>query len=548
MKKLIPIAILIAIYTIIAFYNLGDMHSPQTTWTGNEGAYAVIDFGFNANVSKIMVLNGAKENKKLLLQSSETSLNDLSYSELMPLEIKSVFKWHETDVNFKARYVKLIVESDIINIVEIGFLDANGELIEIKHNNKANMLYDEQWLVPKQSTYLNSTYFDEIYHARTAYEFVNQMGVYEWTHPPLGKAIIAMGIKAFGMTPFGFRFTGTLFGILMILAVYFFARAIFENENWAFFAAFIFTFDFMHFAQTRISTIDTYVTIFIAIMYCFMYLYYKSSFYRKKSLFWLFMSGLFMGLAIASKWQGMFGAFGLAVIFFYNMLQNYKQTDDIKLFKKTAIKTIVYCFVFFIFVPLLVYCISYIPYLNAKHIVGFKEGILGIIKNQKDMFKYHAYLESEHSFASPWYQWAFNIRPIFYYSKKISETTNQAISSFGNPLVWWGGFIAFIYSLKAIKKGDKAALFLVIAYLSQNIPWAIVSRTTYIYHYFPSVPFIVLMTALMFKDAKKPKAAFCYCVGVLILFIMFYPILSGMNIDISYVNRFLEWFPSWQLI
>ena len=60
---------------------------------------------------------------------------------------------------------------------------------------------------------MNSTYFDEIYHARTAYEHIHGIRPYENTHPPLGKILIGIRIRLFGMTPFGWRFIGTLLGV-----------------------------------------------------------------------------------------------------------------------------------------------------------------------------------------------------------------------------------------------------------------------------------------------------------------------------------------------
>jgi predicted membrane-bound dolichyl-phosphate-mannose-protein mannosyltransferase/Gpi18-like mannosyltransferase len=41
-------------------------------------------------------------------------------------------------------------------------------------------------------------YFDEVYHARTAFELLAQRDPYEWTHPHLAKEIMALGIVAFG--------------------------------------------------------------------------------------------------------------------------------------------------------------------------------------------------------------------------------------------------------------------------------------------------------------------------------------------------------------
>jgi Gpi18-like mannosyltransferase/predicted membrane-bound dolichyl-phosphate-mannose-protein mannosyltransferase len=41
-------------------------------------------------------------------------------------------------------------------------------------------------------------YFDEVYHARTAFELLAQREPYEWTHPHIAKEIMALGILAFG--------------------------------------------------------------------------------------------------------------------------------------------------------------------------------------------------------------------------------------------------------------------------------------------------------------------------------------------------------------
>jgi predicted membrane-bound dolichyl-phosphate-mannose-protein mannosyltransferase len=41
-------------------------------------------------------------------------------------------------------------------------------------------------------------YFDEVYHARTAFELLAQRAPYEWTHPHLAKELMALGILAFG--------------------------------------------------------------------------------------------------------------------------------------------------------------------------------------------------------------------------------------------------------------------------------------------------------------------------------------------------------------
>jgi predicted membrane-bound mannosyltransferase len=64
-------------------------------------------------------------------------------------------------------------------------------------------------------------------HARTAYEHIRGIYPYEITHPPLGKLILGLGIRLFGMTPFGWRFMGTLFGVLMLPILYCFLKNLF---------------------------------------------------------------------------------------------------------------------------------------------------------------------------------------------------------------------------------------------------------------------------------------------------------------------------------
>lgn len=103
------------------------------------------------------------------------------------------------------------------------------------------------------------------------------MKPYEITHPPLGKLIISVGISIFGMNPLGWRVMGNLFGIMMLIVIYLFAKRIFKNSYCALAAMLFLAFDFMHFTQTRIATIDSFAVFFIMLMYYLMYIYYDSS-------------------------------------------------------------------------------------------------------------------------------------------------------------------------------------------------------------------------------------------------------------------------------
>ncbi|MDR1542177.1 MAG: phospholipid carrier-dependent glycosyltransferase [Clostridiales bacterium] len=580
-KDALFIIALAGIYSAVAFWNLGDWAAPQTAWAPQNGQSAVLKLNCispERTPETFSYLLGARHDKSFTLSVSE---DGQEWREISQYKGESVFLWVKLACQFSERYVKITSLDDDLMIQELAFRDKYGDLVPINATSSGNgesedplindypsFLCDEQQLVPEEPTYMNSTYFDEIYHARTAYEFVHGLSVYEWTHPPLGKDMIALCIKIFGMTPFGWRFAGTFTGVLMLPVIYIFSKKIFIKSHWAMFSTTLLSVDFMHFAQTRIATIDVFVTFFIMLMYLFMLLYYNQNFFEigkkrhstfVRSLLYLALCGIFMGLAVAAKWEGIYAMAGLPVIFFYYLNKRRKEyclRAEIEEGEKksnaasfpTYLKiTIPLCFVFFIAIPIAIYCVSYIPFLYAQGDVGIK----GILDNQADMFRYHSKLVSEHAFSSYWFTWPFMTRPIYYYSGTAANGLKTGISSFGNPAIWWMGIAAVFYCIRAqSKRYDGAILFLFTAYASNYLPWALVSRTTYIYHYFPSVPFIILLITYMFKNGinpKHPKAAVAYVILAALLFIAFYPVISGFPIPMAFVDAALKWFPTWVL-
>lgn len=575
------------IYGAVAFYNLGDTKAPQTFTALNEVKEVKLDLGAEQEISKLQYYLGShhlNDNSKLNVKCT-----DESGAEVFATELKSgsVFYWNNVEIDQKVRYITLSTDSNALTIMELGVKNKFGELVTPVNSSDDNVkdMLDEQALVPERATHLNSTYFDEIYHARTGYEFVHSLDVYEWTHPPLGKDFIAFGIKLFGMTPFGWRFMGTLFGVFMIPVLYIFAKRMFKYRWLAVVGTLLFTFDFMHFAQTRISTIDVYVTFFIMLMYYFMYKYYTMSFYDtplKKTLAPLALSGICMGFGIASKWTGVYAGVGLGIIFFITLYKRYSEylyaksnpdgeTDGISRkavldsFARNTRITILWCCLFFVFIPILIYGASYFMYLQAPS----SQGIKTIIDNQNAIFAYHSktVVESTHPFSSKWYEWIVMKRPIWFYSGTVRDGIKEGISSFGNPLVWWMLVPAIVIAIYNIfKKKDKMALFLVIAYVIQILFWIPVSRTTFIYHYFPCVPFIVLLIGYCIKDiydntddvnvlgsklSKKKAVIIGSCVYAALaigMFILFYPVLSGAPCSVDFAENWLKWFDSWVLL
>jgi len=557
-------------YGIFTFTNLGITKTPIIECAFPSNTYLELDVVEDNSITDIYWYLQNEQDITCRLEIRQTPDADWEY--VQDIELKSVFKWDSFALSTPAAGIRLTNLTEDTHIGELVFTDADGNYVRTKQADAYYPLFDEADTFPGELSAQTGTYFDEIYYTRTVYEFMHGLPTYENTHPPFGKILITLGAFTFGTTPFGFRFMGALFGVLMLPFMYLLGRNITKNRALGGFTSFLFAFDFMHFAQTRLATIDVFITFFVIAMYYFMERYSSLSFYDtslKKTWLPLGACGIAFGFGFASKWTGAYAGAGLAILFFLQLFRRcreYKyalatpqgETNKIKHafiiahFKEYTRKTIGFCMIFFVAIPFVIYLLSYIPFVDPSH-PGLLERMAA---NQVNMFNYHSKLEATHYYSSLWYEWPTMIRPIFYYSQQLEGDLRLGISAFGNPLVWWAGIPAFFYTLYlTIVRRKKTAAFLVIGYLAQYLPWVLIDRCTFIYHYFPSVPFVVLMLSYCFMQLKKRLTArsfyvllAAYAMSVFVLFLIFYPVLAGTPVNTEFVDTYLRWLDSWVLV
>lgn len=70
------------------------------------------------------------------------------------------------------------------------------------------------------------------------------------------------------------------------------------------------------------------------------------------------------------------------------------------------------------------------------------------IAYQTHMYNYHSTLQATHPFESPWYQWPFDIRNVWYYGNYSADSEGhiRTISVLGNPLFFWACVPATVYA------------------------------------------------------------------------------------------------------
>lgn len=364
-------------------------------------------------------------------------------------------------------------------------------------------------------------YFDEIYHSFTAklvlhndpkaWEWWNphpEGFAYEWTHPPLSKLGMVVGMLIFGENSFGWRVPQAIMGTLSILLVYFLALEIFKDRKLSLIAAAIFSLDGLLLVLSRMGMNDTYV-LFFSLLSVLLFI-------KNKNI----LSFVAFGLAVASKWSAIYT---LPILFVSHFV-----------FKKK----ISVLYIFFLVIPIVVYVSSYGVMFATGHTWS------QFIEVQKQMWWYHTNLVAEHPYTSPAWTWPMLLRPIYLYDGQLVNGLVARIYAFGNPLVFWFGLFSVIMSfiLSAVERNKKLG-FTVFSYLVFFLPWIASPRIMFLYHYLPSIPFMAIATGFVLR--RNPKLIFWVFAVGLILFIYFYPHWIGMRIPVK-LDESYYWLKSWR--
>ncbi len=345
-------------------------------------------------------------------------------------------------------------------------------------------------------------YFDEVYHAFTAQEMLKANPAawewwntppagfaYEWTHPPLAKLGMVLGLKILGNSPTGWRFPGAILGILSGLLLYAICYKLSANKTVSLMALFFYTFDGLPLVMSRIGMNDIYLVFFLLSTFYFLIL--KRNFFASAAF----------GLALASKWSAVYF---LPVFIYYIWRTPY-----------------------YLLVPPLVYLSVYLPFFIVGHSWG------QFIELQKQMWWYHTRLHATHSYSSPAISWAIMYRPVWAFVEYLkSSTANTYIQ--GNPVIWWAGLLAVCYQTLR----HRFSLPLVLYWLFL-LPWIFSPRIMFLYHYLPSLMFMYIILAQTFR----PRHWFLLL--VIAGFLFFSPRYFGFSVPNRFLNYFV-WLPSWR--
>ena len=120
--------------------------------------------------------------------------------------------------------------------------------------------------------------FDETYYAKDGCLYaglpfkkcdLSSDGEQSWVHPPLGKWVIAAGIKLFGDTPLGSRIPSAVFGTATVALIALIALLLFRSVLWCYVAGILAASEALLVVQSRVTLLDIFVAFWVVLGFLF---------------------------------------------------------------------------------------------------------------------------------------------------------------------------------------------------------------------------------------------------------------------------------------
>ncbi len=341
-------------------------------------------------------------------------------------------------------------------------------------------------------------------------------------HPPHAKLILAGAARLGGYTggfdfknigePFhdvpvsAYRFVPAFTGFALSFIIFVLVRQLGGSPAAAFFAAALYTFDNALLVQTRFILLDGILlfSIFAALS---SYLAAMSTATTRRRMTWLLLAGAMAGLAVGSKLTGLTALGLIAVIVLVRIFRDYSRQNITNWIGSYAwvltSAVVIYLFGWYLHFQLLDKPgFGDAFYLNTGHF--FQD----LVQTHKIMLQSNITISVTHPDASPWWSWPLMTTPAYYWSGP-----NASIYLLGNPIIWWGTTLLIIVitsnlvlskvtTLAWRTKSPGINLWLPFTgYLIATLPYALVKRPLFMYHYLPSLIFALIFVVLWLDAA-----------------------------------------------
>jgi dolichyl-phosphate-mannose--protein O-mannosyl transferase len=385
-------------------------------------------------------------------------------------------------------------------------------------------------------------YFDEVYHAKAAAQYLAGEAPTEWVHPPTAKLLIAVPVKIFGYKPWAWRLAPALAGTLLAPTFFLFARRLLATERAALLASILLLADGVYLVQSRIAMTNIFAVLFqVAAALVIL----DSVLCERLPVVKMIGAGLLLGLALSTRWTSLWATAFLGLVLLVVRGRRLFRGRELLL---TAVA--------FVVLPVAIYILSYLPLQILRPGLAPWHDLSELYDLQVEVWRYHANLNATHPYFSKWWTWPWLYRPTWYFYETVGDKV-RGIMAVGNPALWWVSVPVTLYSLlTGLKARDPRWLFVGAGFALLYLPWGISPRTLNYGHYlFEAIPYACLSLGMLLDrwwDGRAGPWARAYLAVVVLLFLFFLPFLTAMPVPSTWFfgQTFLKlrlwtWFPTW---
>ncbi len=419
-------------------------------------------------------------------------------------------------------------------------------------------------------------------------------------HPPVGKWVIGLGQHFFGATPLGWRIGVCVLGILSVLMVARIVRRLTRSNLLAATAGLLMAIDGMAIVHSRTALLDQTIAFWIIAAFGTLLLDRDRTRKRLANRIadlepgafgsggfgpgmgirpWRIMTGLFLGLACGTKWNGVFYVVGFL---FLTLLWDWgaRRMIGVRLpFTATLARDAIPAVLSLIVIAAVVYVATWAGWFltsggYGRHWADGTTGVFPFIPDalrswwhyQSDMYNSSANITSPHAYrANPW-GWPIMARPtsFFYASPKLGDNgcaapqCAQEVIALGNPVIWWAGALALLHQAwRWVAVRDWRSGAVVVGFLAGWLPWLhYQERTVFSFYTIIFLPFTIaaltmsLGTILGRANASPNRRMYgamfagAVVLGAIAASFFFFPIWTAQVMPQTQWQLRM-WFPTW---
>ena len=303
--------------------------------------------------------------------------------------------------------------------------------------------------------------------------------------PPLGKLIIAVGIKVLGNNSVGWRVASAAFGSLTLVGVFFWVCLLADSYSAALTAALLTLLNNFVYIFSRTALLEIF---FIALLIWGLMGFTAALKLRDASRTarrgWLLFSGIMFGFAGACKWNAL-DTWGIAVGACAVLLWLSKRSTNPEIeelgrnLRATGIGWVATSLVG---APAVAYALAFVPFL---HPVSIHEWIA----RNHYIWSYHRAQIGNVFLCTPWYTWPLKIEPLRAFSYLV-----------GNWYIMWAGLLALLICMRRFGTSF-AETFLVVLYAGNLLQWPFTPQhCLFYYYYFACAMFVTVAIPIALRQ------------------------------------------------